>query len=213
MTVKHPIEFNFSPQMVEQSGTYWVTLTLKNIGSKILSALDVRLNSLDSYAITIHGRGRYIPTLSPNAEQVMFFQIEANNTARLYVTISGKENDTHFRWESLGMIFKVGVEVAQLRSVFVLTEPYPQFGKALTCEATVVSNKESAGLSLEFWLEHPSGRVEDLGKMKIKKMSAGETARQVVQMKPEEEGVYRVHFYLYHKNRRIGYETDTVWVT
>ena len=142
MTVKHPIEFNLSPQMVEQSGTYWVTLTLKNIGSKILSALDVRLNSLDSYAITIHGRGRYIPTLSPNAEQVMFFQIEANNTARLYVTISGKENDTHFRWESLGMIFKVGVEVAELRSVFVLTEPYPQFGKALTCEATVVSNKE-----------------------------------------------------------------------
>ena len=35
-------------------------------------------------------------------------------------------------------------------------------------------------------------------------MSAGETARQVVQMKPEEEGVYRVHVYLYHKNRRIG---------
>jgi hypothetical protein len=34
--------------------------------------------------------------------------------------------------------------------------------------------------------------------MKIKKMSAGETARQVVQMKPEEEGVYRVHVYLYH---------------
>ena len=45
MVVKYPIEFNLSPQIAEQSGTYWVTLALKNIGSKILSELDVRLNS------------------------------------------------------------------------------------------------------------------------------------------------------------------------
>jgi hypothetical protein len=75
-----------------------------------------------------------------------------------------------------------------------------------------MGNKESDGLSLEFWLEHPSGRVEDLGKMKTKKLSAGETARYTIEMKPEEAGLYRIHVYLYHKTQRISYETDTVWV-
>jgi hypothetical protein len=70
-----------------------------------------------------------------------------------------------------------------------------------------VGNKESEGLSLEFWLEDPSGRVEDLGKMETKRLVAGETVRYTVEMKPEEEGLYRVHVYLYHKTRRIGYES------
>ena len=212
MVVKHPIEFSLSPQIVEQSGTYWATLALKNVDRKILSELDVRLNSLDSYAITIHGRGRYIPTLRPNEEQNVFFQVEANNTASLYVTINGRENHNHFHWESSGIRFKVGLEVAELRSVFTLTEPYPPFGKNLTCEATVMGNKESEGLNLEFWLEDPSGRVEALDKMKTKKLSAEEMARYTVEMKPEEEGFYMIYVYLYHKTRRIGYETDTVWV-
>lgn len=212
MVVKYPIEFNLSPQIAEQSGTYWITLVVKNIGRKTLSSLDVRLNSLDSYAIAIHGRGKFIPTLKPKEEENVFFQIEANNTASLYITINGRENGDHFYWESLGTRFKIGLEVAELRSVFILTEPYPPFGKNVTCEATVMGNKESDGLSLEFWLENPSGRVKDLGKRKMKRLAAGETARYTIEIKPEEEGLYRIHVYLYHKTRRIGYETDTVWV-
>jgi hypothetical protein len=201
-----------SPQVAEQSGTYWLTLSLKNIGNKILSSLGVRMNSLDSYAIAIHGRGNFIPNLKPDEEKVLFFLIEANNTASLYITINGGENGDHFSWESLSTRFKVGLEVAELRSVFILTEPYPPFGKNLTCETTVIGNIESDELNLEFWLENPSGRIYDLGKMKTKKLSAGEAAKYTIEIKPEEEGLHRVHVYLFHKTKRIGYETDTVWV-
>lgn len=212
MLVKYPIEFNLNPQIAEQSGTYWVTLVVKNIGRKTLSSLDVRLNSLDSYAITIHGRGKFIPILTPKEDENVFFQIEANNSANLYITINGKEGNNHFHWESPSIKFKVGLEVAELRSVFIVTEPYPPFGKNLTCEVTITGNKESEGLTLEYWWEYPSGKVEELGKVKTKRLIPGEVARFTMEVKPGEEGRYRIHVYLYDKTRRIGYDNDTVWV-
>jgi hypothetical protein len=48
MAFRYPIEYEIEPTEINV-GTNWLTIRLKNIGSKDLSGLDVRLNSFDTY--------------------------------------------------------------------------------------------------------------------------------------------------------------------
>lgn len=211
MPTKEPFQYALEPREVEP-GMRWLALRLKNIGTQNLTALDVKLNSLDAYSISVGGTGSYIALLEPQEEKTRAFQVSANITTQVYASVDGYEDGQPFHWESPALRIQVGREVAELLSMFAITEPYPPAGEHIRCEATLRGLQPSEGLSLEFWIDTPDGGIEELARMATKQMAAGEQTAYSVEFTPEEEGAYTVHAYLYDGVRRIGHETDVVYV-
>lgn len=211
LRIKYPIEFELNPKQVD-IGTHWITLTLKNISNKTLKRLDINLNSLDTYSIVILGTGKYLSDLKPNEEEIVPFKVSATATGKLYAFIKGGKNGEDFSWTSLNMPLKVGRPIAELRTLFAMTPPYPTLETTLKCEATLVGLEQSDGLNLQLWAETPLGKFEELANIKTKSLNAGEEATYTTEITPKEEGYYTIHAYLYDGKERIGHETDVIWV-
>lgn len=213
MAVRYPLEYELEPRQIEP-GTRWLTLTLKNVGDRDLTSLDVRLNSLDDYSISVLKRGLFISALQPGEEKTRAFQVTADLTGRLYATVDGYKGGTlEFHWESPGILVTVGQEVAELVSLFALTEPYPASGSKIRCQTRVRSLRESEGLTLEFWVQTPQAKFEELAIRTTEHLDEGEEGTYSVEITPDEEGTYIVHAYLYDERaRRIGHEMDRVYV-
>lgn len=211
MAIRYPIEYDLSPRKVE-AGRRWLTLNLKNIGTKDLTLLDVRLNSLDVYALNVLDTGKYIPSLVPNEEKKIPFQVSADISSQVYVTINGLENSSPFYWESPAMILAVGQEVAELTSVFAMTAPYSLIGKTIHCEATVRSLTHNRGLNLQIWASTPSEEFIELLDVETDELPAGEVERYTTEFTPEERGMYTIYAYLYNNGNRIGRRLDEVYV-
>lgn len=212
MTIKYPIEYDLSPRNVDP-GLRWLTLKLKNIGVETLTGLDVRLNSLDTLSLSLLRDSSYISVLSPNEEQVLPFQVSANATTSLYASLDGWKDGKAFHWESPAVLVTVGREVAELVSLFAITEPYPPLKKTIRCEATIRGLAQSEGLRLEFWADTPTGEFEELATVETKDLSAGEEARYSAEITVEEKGSYTIYAYLYDGVRRIGRKTEYLYVT
>jgi hypothetical protein len=209
---KYPVEYELKPKHIE-AGARWLTLVLKNVSEETLAGLDVKLNSLDTYAIQVSGTGsNYIPTLEPDEKEALPFQVLATGNGSVYISMDGLQNGVPFHWESPGLPIIVGQEVAELVSLFALTEPYPLLGEQIRCEATVRSLAESEGLRLEFLVETVDGKFEGLEDMKTEALGVGETERYVTTLMPQETGLHTVHVYLYDGVKRIGHEMDRVEV-
>jgi hypothetical protein len=209
--MKYPIDFELNPDQIEK-GQHWVTLNLKNMGNETVENLDVNLHSLDSLSLSVLGTGKFLMDLKPNEEEVVPFQVSATTTTRVYASVSGYKDGEYFYCESPTIRLKVGREVADLTSLFVMTEPYPPSGKTLRCEATILGLQESEGLDLGFWAEAPSGEFTDLARIETKRLALGEEARYAAEITPREAGLYTVTAYLYDNYQRIGRETDYVYV-
>ena len=212
---KYPFEYELSPDPIEK-GSRWLTLNLKNIGEKRLEQLDVRLHSADTSHISVSGAGEYIYSLNPNEERTLSFPVFAGTlfegTTEVYANVMGRKDGDALYWESPWLSMKVAGEVAELESLFVLTHPYTEVGKTLDVEATIKGLKESDGLELEFWADTPSGKYEELGKIKTKKLSVGDRHTLSAKVTPKETGYYTVYASLYDGYRRIGRKTAMIWV-
>jgi hypothetical protein len=195
-----------------EPGWRWLSLTLENVSTEPLTALDVQLNSVDTYNMRAVGTGSYIDRLDPGERRVEAFQIAANGTAGIYISVDGLRGSTHFHWESPTLLVTVGRQVANLVSFFAMTAPYPPLGEKILCEATIRGLSESSGLQLEFWAETPGGEFESLGEVETKPLAAAEEALYAVEFTPEEEGLYTLYAYLYDDIRRLGRETERVHV-
>jgi hypothetical protein len=57
-----------------------------------------------------------------------------------------------------------------------LSNSYGIIGREIEVEATIRGLDNSDGLDLQFWAETPSGKYEELGEIKTKKLSRGEEA-------------------------------------
>ena len=209
--MKYPIKYEMSPEKVDV-GTHWVTLKLENIGSETLKNLEINLNSLDTYCLSVFGTGKYLSDLKPKEEEVVPFQISATSTGEVYAFISGRKNGEAVYWASPDMRLAVGREAAELRTLFAMTTPYPTLGETMKIEATIAGLEKSEGLDLEFWAHTPSGRFEELAKIETKRLSPAEEATYTTEITPKEEGCYTIHGYLYDDAKRIGHEKDIVWV-
>jgi hypothetical protein len=211
MAMRYPIQYDITPDSVP-TGTRWLTVTLQNVGTEDLTMLDIRLNSLDVYALSVYGTGSYIAILKPDEKRVLPFQVLASATASVYVTVDGWQDGEPFHWESPGMRVTVGEEAAELVSLFAMTEPYPLLGEKIRCEATIRAITDTEGLTLEFWLETPSREFEEVATIETKALVAGEQARYAAEVTPEERGLYTVYGYLFDGARRIGREIETIYV-
>ena len=144
MPIRHPIEYELTPKQVD-AGTHWLTLRLGNEGSQELTGLDVRLNSLDAYGLSVFGTGSYIAILDADEERILPFQVSAVFSTTLYVSLDGWRDGAAFHWESPGIVITVGQEAAELVSLFAMTAPYPALGEKIRIEATVQGRGENAG--------------------------------------------------------------------
>ena len=211
MRIKYPIEYELSPTEIDQ-GTHWLTLKLKNIGSETLKELDVQLHSLDTLTLyfPLYGPGHYLPEFKPGEERDVVFRVTVYGGTSVYATIKARKNRDYFWWESGWMDIHVE-ESAKLERLLVLSHPYTTIGKTLSAEATIRSLRKSTGLELEFWVETPSRKFEELAQMTIKDLSAGEEARYSAEFTPKETGDYTIHAYLYDGRKRTGHKTNIVY--
>ena len=211
MPIRKHIQYDMNPKNIDV-GARWLALTLRNIGPEDLTLLDVRLNSLDAYSISVYGTGEYISAFKPNEEHMLAFNVMANSTGSLYITLDGRRDERPFHWESPGILVRVGKATAELKSLFALTEPYPRQGEAIRCEATLRGLAASEGMPLEFWAASPSGEFKELAIMKTEELHAGEEDRYKTEMTPVEEGLHTIYAYLHDDGRRIGYQVEHVYV-
>ncbi len=209
--IKYPIQYEITPDHVD-AGTRWLTVDFKNVGSGDLTSLDVKLNSLDTWSISVQSTGSYIPTLGPSEERALHFQVAANSTGGLYISIDGWKDGELFHWESPSKVIIVDKEIVKLVSLFAMTKPYPLLGERIRCETTLQSLTDSSGLTLEFWAEKPDGDYEELAIVETKAMSAGEKARYAAEITPDQEGMHTIYAYLYDGAKRLGREVEHVFV-
>lgn len=94
----------------------------------------------------------------------------------------------------------------------LVSNPYDNIGRELKVEATIKGLGDSDGLDLYFWTDTPSGKIEELAKIKTKKLSNGEEASYTTEITPKKEGYYTVYANLYNNYRRIGRDFDTLKV-
>jgi hypothetical protein len=187
LTIKYPIEYELALEEIDP-GRHWVTLKLKNIGTEPLHNLDVGLNSMDSLNLSVTGTGQYVSVLRPDEEELLPFQVDATRTSDLYATVSGPQDGEPFYWESPTVTLNVGGEAAEIQSLFVLTHPHAPIGENLEVEATLRGITGEDGLSLEFWVDTPTGDFKQLGRIGTKSLSTGETAIYSTEVTPKDEG-------------------------
>jgi hypothetical protein len=212
MPIKSPFDYDLAPREIE-AGVRWLTLRLGNIGEQDLHDLSVRLNSLDTYQIDVYGTGSFVEMLQVDEFQGVPFQVMAQGTTRLYATVDGTREDEDFHWESPGMRVVVGLDIAELVSLFALTEPYPTIGTSITVEAVIRGLAYNEGLGLEFWAETPDLEMISLAKMPTDPVPEGETARYTAAFTPDQEGIYTLYTYLFAGNRRIDIATEYLSIT
>jgi hypothetical protein len=213
MAGKFPIQYEIEPKSI-RGGRSWLAATVKNISEDLLTGLNVRLNSLDTYAIEVLDDAQFVRSLAPDEGKELHYQVAAERSGGIYLSVDGRWAGEPFHWESPSRRIAVGNEVAELVSVFALSEPHPRRGEPVTIEATLRGLTTSSGLILEFWVETPSGESISVDKTATDLLNVGETATyKSDEFVPEEEGIYVIHAYLFDVTRRIGHKTDYLSIT
>ena len=211
MPVKYPIEYELKPKEID-TNTRWLTLEGKNIGTDVLTSLDFRLHSLDTYNLYVLGNGAFVAVLNPDEETTIHFNVSALRSTSVYITIDGLRDGISYSWESPLVYLRVGAEAARLTSLFAITEPYSPLGETIRCEATIRGVSETEGMTLEFCSNSPTGDFEKIGTVETKELTANETATYTAEFEPEEEGLYNIYAYLFDDGNRIGRQTEIVYV-
>jgi hypothetical protein len=98
-------------------------------------------------------------------------------------------------------------EKVEIGSLIVLSRPYTKIGQTISAEATVKGLRRNGGLSLEFWVETPSGKNEKQATNDIKDLPVGEESRYTAEFTSKETGFYTIYAYLYDRYLRIGHKT------
>jgi hypothetical protein len=207
---KYPLEYELIPDTL-QKATHWLTLWLKNVEDHALHNLNVKIHSTDSLQISFRNWSDFIIRIDPGEHRYLSFEADIHGPAALYITITYYKEGGSFHWDSPWMRQKVIGDVAELESILV-SNTYGTLGRELEVEAIIRGLGNSNGLDLEFWADTPSGKYEELAKIKTKSLSPGEEASYAAKITPKEEGFYTIYASLYDKLNRIGRESDTLRV-
>lgn len=104
----------------------------------------------------------------------------------MYINVNGYEEENKINVDSPDILLRVTGQVAELKLMFVMTEPYTPLGETLTCEANVTGIEKSKNLNLEFWADNPSSKFEKIANIKTKELSPGEEAIYSTEITPKE---------------------------
>jgi hypothetical protein len=208
----YPIRYKVFPKQIDK-GSHWITIKLENIGDATIRNLEIELNSKDTSTLTVSEPYRWLGDLKPLEEEILPFKVEATRASNIYVTINALMEDQYFHWESPDIPIDVGLEVAEIRNLFILSKPYTELEETLEAEVVIKAKQESDNIILHFWLEDPYGALEEIGRFRIEDISHGEERRYKVEFTPHDKGKYKVSGYLYHEDghacRLIDKEEDS----
>jgi hypothetical protein len=174
--------------------------------------LDIRLNSLDAYSISPYEAGSYLAEIKPAEERTLPFRVSAVRSGRVYISVDGWRGLESFHWESPSILITVGEPVADLVSLFAMTEPYPPPNRTIRVEARIRGVVKSENLALELWADKPSGELEELASIETKQLAPGEEVDYAAEITPQQEGLYSIYAYLYDGATRIGHQVEYVYV-
>ena len=211
MELKYPIEYELHPESVDE-GTHSIAIKLRNVGNEDLEYVKVDLNSLDGHGLVVYGTYKTIAKINHGETEEVSFEVDASRRTNVYIILTATVGQNSFYWESPPITIAVGKEKAQLEGLFILTHPHPAVDTTCDIEAIIRSLEDSEGLKLEFWVETPKGVSEQLARISVKELTAGEEVPIYTEVRFSEEGYYTVHAYLYDEDRRIDYKSDTVLV-
>lgn len=170
------------------------------------------LNSLDGHGLLVYGTYKTIPEIQQNETEEISFEVDAYRTTDVYIILTATKGLSSFYWESAPISLVVGKEKADLEGLFVLAHPYLSVGATSKVEAIVRGLDKSKELKLEFWVETPKGVSDELAKIEVKELGKGEEAQYSTNIKFKEQGYHTIYAYLYDKDKRIDYKSDTVLV-
>lgn len=211
-TVRYPIRYELRPERLAE-GHQWVHLSLENLSDEPITAVAVRLNSQDPSRIRVHGADSYVPALLPEEAQEVGFEVGAEATSSVYISLEGEHDGAPFRWESPYIPLVVGEELARVVSLVATNAPYPPVGEKMRCEVVVRAYGESDGLRLELWVDTPGGDFERLIHVATGRLLPGDTPRYTGSFTPEEAGAHTLYAYLYDGVERIDRRIQHVYVS
>ena len=89
----------------------------------------------------------------------------------VYITIKclGDRDRHYWWWESGRTNIPVSDEKAELLGLLVLSKPITSVGENIVAEATIKNLMKTDDLTLDFWVETPSDKIQRNGKSCIKK--------------------------------------------
>jgi len=156
MPIREPIRYELSPRKLDV-GEQWLTLTLENVSDDEMTSVSVNLNTTNFVDLEVLGTGEFVPAMRPEEEVILTFKVRAQRTTDVYVILDGLKDGDPFYWESPYITIDIGAPIAEITSLFVLSEPYPYLTKDLKAECTVFGNEAATGLTVHFWVDTPSG--------------------------------------------------------
>jgi hypothetical protein len=116
----------------------------------------------------------FVSVPRPEEERYLDFQVEANGTSHLYISVHGRRNGDNFHWDSPLLREEVlGRGSAEIEYISVTNG---DIGGEIEAEAIVKGMRDSEGLKLVFWTDTPSGKYEEIQEIKTRKLSKGEEA-------------------------------------
>lgn len=211
MPVKQNISYDIIPREVNE-GRKWITVVLENKGNKDISGASVELHSTDSSAISVRSTGEFVPNLSQDEEVQLPFQIDAKRTAELFIVLDGIQESRPLHWLSSFLTVSVGEPVAEITSLFVLTEPYARLSTELEAETTLRAHAKVGNLTARFWVETPDGDLLNLGEENISEMDEGDIETVSTTYVTAAEGLHRFYTYLYEGDKLLERKTDRILV-
>ena len=213
MEIKYPLEYEIDPEKIEK-GNHWIIVKLKNIGKQDLKYVQVQINSLESSCILVEGLAKSIHEIKQNETEEIPFEVTGFKTGDISISMSAYPSvpGQAYYWESSPIELVVGKEIADLKSLLILSHPHTTVGESLEVEAIVQGVNQSEGLRLEFWSQTPSNNTIELNKIEIGKLLPDEEIRRLAILNVEETGFYTVHAYLYNNDGKLDYKSASILV-
>ncbi len=197
-----------------ESGKKQIVFEVTNKADAQMKDLDWHLHSLDTQNITVSDTKEHrILSLAPGETETIAFDVITQGTGHVYLSLDAKISGDHFYWESPAVLIRVGPELAELESVFALQEPYVPLGQVIECEACVRSITDSDNLRLEMYAEDPEGNVHQIEDASVGKMAPEELLTYKTRFRPQKEGRYVIHGYLFFGADRLDHKMDYAKVT
>jgi len=139
------------------------------------------------------------------------FQIEAHESGKVYITVTGFINGREFYWDSPPIKLSVENQSAEIKNLFVMSGPQIKLHKLIKAKATIQTYKPNEGYLLKFWQNSPT-KYKLMGEIETGIIKENTERNYSIEFAPNEVGLHEIHVYLYEKNNLISREKDKVMV-
>ncbi len=206
------LEFEITPEVLD-IGEHWISVTLKNVGSKHIRHLDIKLNSKDTLGLNIKDSSKYLPLLPPGDEIILYFKVNVYFSTPIYASIISFIDDEPFYWETPLVTIRITSQVAEITSLFTIREISPEIGDSIKSIISIMSKQKTDNLSLEVWMETPDREIEEIEVISLDdKLEPHKLKDYTTQFDAKMKGTYTVRAQLFKGIKKLSSKTDHILI-